>query len=150
MSCKHRSSADKYGGNIYSGRRHQKSRHIFVAVGHHHQCVKLMCHRHSLCRIGDQVAGDQRIFHSDMPHGNPVAYGDGRKYDRRSSCHGDSHLHCLYDLIQVHVSRNDLIIRADNSHQRAVHLFFRQSQRVEQRTVRGLLHPLGNCVTSHD
>ena len=61
----------------------------------------------------------------------------------------DPGLHCLGDLIQVHVPRNDLIIRADNTYQRLVHLFFCQTQCIKQGSVGSLLHPLLYCITFH-
>ena len=88
--------------------------------GHHNQCIELVCHCHGLCGICDQISCDQRIFHTDMSHGDTVTYSDGREHHRCSSCHGNAHLYCLHDLVQVHMSRYDLIIGADNSDQRSV------------------------------
>ncbi len=67
-----------------------------------------------------------------MSHGDSVAYRDRREYDGRPACHGDSLLYCIYNLIQIHVSRNDLIIRTDDPYQRTVHLFLCKPQRIEQ------------------
>ena len=132
MACQHRAAAYEYGRYIDSGCRHQKSRHILVTVGYHDQGVKLVRQSHGFRGIRNQVSGYQRIFHADMSHGDPVAYGDGRKYDRRSACHGNPLLHCIYNLIQVHMPWHDLIIRTDNSNQRPLHLLRRQAQGVQQ------------------
>ena len=150
MSCKHRAAAYKYGRYIDSGCCHQKSWYILITVRHHNQCIELVSHCHSLCRICDQITGHQRIFHTGMSHSDTITYGDSREHDRCSSCHCNSHLYCLHDLVQVHMSRYDLIVRADNSDQRSVHLFFCQSQCIEQRPVRCLLHAFLYCITSHD
>ena len=108
-----------------------------------------MCHSHSLCRICNQISGNQRIFHAHMPHGNAVADCNGRKYHRSSPCHGNAQFHGIYDFIQVHMSRYDFIIRADNSHQRFFHFFLGDAQSMKQGPVRRLLHSFFYCVTSH-
>ena len=99
MSGQHRTAADKDCRNIHPCRRHQKSRHIFITVWYHNKCIELVCHSHSLCRICDQISGYQRIFHADVSHSDSVAYRNRREHDGRSSCHGDSQLYCLHNLI---------------------------------------------------
>ena len=149
MAGQHRTAADEDGGHVDPGSRHQKSGHVLVTVGHHHQGVKLMGHGHGLCGIRDQVPGHQRVFHPDMPHGDAVAHCDGRKYDGGSPCHGYSLLDCLHDLIQIHMAGNNLIVRADDPYQGPLHLLLGKAQGVKQRTVRGLLFALCHGITSH-
>ena len=122
IACEHRTAAYEDGRHIDPCRRHQKPRHILITVRHHHQRVKLVRDCHRLCRIRDQIPRYQRILHTEMSHGNPVAYGNGREYDRRTARHGYSLLYCIDDLVQVHVSRNDLIIGAYDPNQRTLHL----------------------------
>ena len=112
MTCKHRTTADKYGRYVQSGCCHQKSRYIFITVWHHNQCIELMGHRHRFCGISDQVTGYQGIFHSDMSHGDTVTDRNRRKHDRRTACHGNSLFYCINDFIQIHMTGNDLVIRA--------------------------------------
>ena len=66
-----------------------------------------------------------------MPHRNSVADGDGRKYDRNAPCFRYAKLYGVYDFIQVHMTRNDFIIRAYNADHRLFHFFFGKSQCVE-------------------
>ena len=139
-SCQHRTSADKYRGNIQTGRCHQKPRHILVTVWNHHQPVKLMGQSHTFRRVGNQISCHQRILHPHMSHGNAVADRNGREHNRRSSCHCHTLLDCLYDLIQVHMSWNNLIIRADHPYQRPCQLLLRITQGPEQRSCRSLLY----------
>ena len=124
MAGKHRAAADKYSRHIDSCCCHQKSRYIFVTVWHHNKSIKLMCHCHCLCRICDQISCYEGIFHSDMSHGNSVTNCDCREYTRYTSCHGNTHFYCLYDFIQVHMSRNNFIVGAYDTDKRFVHLFF--------------------------
>ena len=71
-----------------------------------------MCHSHTLGGVSDQVTGYQGVFHSHMAHGNTIAYCNSREYDRGTACHSNTLLYCVYDLVQVHVSRHDLIVGA--------------------------------------
>ena len=53
MPCKHGAAADKHCRYIHPRRCHQKPRNILVAVGNHHQRVKLVRQSHTLRRIGN-------------------------------------------------------------------------------------------------
>ena len=111
MSCKHRSSADKDCRNINSGCCHQKSRYVLIAVRNHNKCIELMRHCHSLCRVCNQISCYKRILHSNMSHRNSITDCDCRKYNRCSASHCNTLFYCIYDLIQIHMSWNDFIIR---------------------------------------
>ena len=149
MSGQHRASADEDRRDIHARRCHKKAGHVFVAVRDHDQTVELVRHCQRFRRIRDQVSCHERIFHPDMSHRDAVADCDRRYHDRRASRHRDSHLHCLCDLIQVHMPRHDLIVGADHSDQRPVQLFLGHPKRIKQRSVRRLLDALCHCVTSH-
>ena len=148
VSCHHGPAADKHGGHIDPGCRHQKSRHIFVTGRHHDQSIKLMRQRHSFRRICDQISGDQGVFHSHMPHGNAVAHGNRREHNRSSPRHGYALLHGCHNLVQVHMTRYDFVIRACNTNQRPLHLLLGHPQGIKKRTVRRLLGAFLYCVTS--
>ena len=144
MPRQHGAAGDKDGGDVDSCRRHQQTGHVFIAVGDHHQCVKLMGNGHSLGGIADQITGDQRILHADMPHGNTVADRNGRELNRRTACHPDASLYGLSDLVPIHMTGNDLIIGADHAYQRAVRLLLGITQRRKQRPIGRTIHALGN------
>ena len=44
----------------------EEARHVLVAVGNHHQPVKLMGQGHGLGGVGDEIPGDQGVFHHQM------------------------------------------------------------------------------------
>ena len=149
MPCQHRSAGDKYRRHIDPRRRHQKPRHILIAVGHHHQSVKLMCQCHTLRRIRDQISRYQGIFHAGMSHSNTVTDCNCRKYHRYAACLCNAHLYGIYNLIQIHVPRYNLIVRTYNTDQGFIHFFLCKSQRIKQGTVGRLLHPFFYIITSH-
>ena len=104
---------------------------------------------HTLRRIRDQISGHQGVFHTLMAHGDPVTDSNCREYTGNTACHSHTQLYGLCDLVQIHMARNDLVIRIDNTDQRLVHLFFCQAQRMEQRSVGCLLDSFFYCITLH-
>ena len=149
MAGQHGTAADKHGGHIDPGCRHQKSRNILITVRHHYQRVKLMGQRHTLCGIRNQIPGHQGILHADMPHGNTIADSNGREHHRSTAGHGNAQLHGIHNLIQVHMARNYLIIGTYNTHQRLSHLFLCHTKSIKQGPVGCLLHTCLNRITFH-
>ena len=149
MARQHGAAADEHGGHVDSGRSHQKAGHVLVAVGHHHQGVELVSQCHTLGGIRDQVPGHQGILHAHVAHGDAVADRDGREHHRGAARHGHAQLHRFHDLIQVHVSGYNFIIRTHNAHHGLFHLFRRHAEGVEQGPVGRLLHTCFHCITFH-
>ena len=65
---------------------------------------------HCLGGIGDQITGYKRILHSRVYHCNSVTDGDRRKDDRCAACHCNAELDRFNKLVDVHMSRNDLVV----------------------------------------
>ena len=110
VSGKHGSPAYKNGWDVKPSRSHKKSRDVLVAVWNHNKPVKSVSHCHSLGGIGNKVAGDKRILHSDMPHCNAVANGDSRKDYGSASSHGNTCSYRFDNLVDVHVTGYDFIV----------------------------------------
>ena len=87
---------------------------------------------------GNKVSGHKRILHSDVAHSDAVTYGDRRENNGHTACHRNSELNGFCDLIEVHMTGNDLIVGADDTDHRAPSLLFRISERVEETPVGGL------------
>ena len=134
----HGAAGNKDGGNVDSCGCHQEAGNVLVAVGDHDEAVKTVGLCHALGGIRDQITGDQRIFHSDMAHGDTVAHRDGGEHDGHTACHGDTHLDSLGDLVQVHVAGNDLIIGTDDTDHGTSSLFLCIAESIEQT-------PVGSC-----
>ena len=90
VTGKHRATADKYGRDVDSGCCHQKTWYVLITVWNHNKTIKLMCHCHTLGRIGDQISCYKRILHADMTHGDTITDGDSWEYNRHTSCHCDA------------------------------------------------------------
>ena len=149
MSGKHRTAAYEYSRNIQSGCCHQKSGYVLVTVRDHNQGIKLMCHCHGFRGICDQVSGYQRVFHSNVSHCDTITDCDCREHNRCTACHCYAKFNCLCNLVKVHMTRYDFIVRTYDTYQRSFHFFFCHSKSIKQGTVRCLLCACFYCITSH-
>ena len=149
VTGQHGAAGDKNGRDVDTGGGHQEAGDILVAVGDHDQRVKLVGNGHALGGVGNQVTGDQRIPHADMAHGNTVTDGNGGKFNGRAAGHTNAGLDRLGDLVQIHMSGDDLVMGTDNTHQRAVRLLLGIAQSGKQGAVGGPLHALGHVIRTH-
>ena len=150
VSGKHGAPGDEDRRDVQPGRGHQKTGYVLVAVRNHDKSVKLMRFRHTLGGIRDQIARDQGILHSLMSHCDSIADSDRRENPRNAAGHRDAHPDSVDNLVKVHMAGDNLIVGAHDSDQRPLHLFLRQPQGIEQRSVRGLLQACLNLITFHD
>ncbi len=72
-----------------------------------------MTNGHRFNGIGDKFAARKRIFHTVMPHGNTVAYADGRKSQGRTSSHTYASLDRFGNAAQVHMARDNVVLCVD-------------------------------------
>ena len=148
-ASQHGAAADENSGDIHPGRCHQQARHVLVAVGHHDHAVKAVGFQHGLGGVGNQVTGDQRVFHALVAHGDAVADGDGGEHDGGAASHGNAQLHGIHDFVQVHVTGNNLVVGADHGNQGPLLFFLCQAQGVIQAAVGGVLGAVHDLVFHH-
>ena len=146
----HRTAGNKYCRNVQSGSSHQKSRYILITVGNHNKTVKTMGNSHTFCGICDQISCYKRVFHSNVSHGNTIAYSNCREHNRRTAGHSYTKLYSLCDFIQIHMSGNNFIVGTNNTDQRAFTLFLCITKCVKQTSVRSLLCAGFYGITSHN
>ena len=145
-SRQHGAAGDKNGGNVQPGGGHEKAGDVLIAVGNHHQPVKLVGNGHGLGGVGDEVPGDKGVLHAHVAHGDAVAHGDGGELHGRASGGPDASLDGFGNLVQVHVAGDDLIIGADHADERAFQLLLGVAQGVKQRTVGSPFDTLGDVA----
>ena len=145
----HRSAGAEDGGDVQPGGGHEQAGDVLVAVGDHYQAVELVGQGHGLGGVGDQLPGDQGVFHAHVAHGDAVADGNGGEFDGGASGQADAGLHRLANFIQVHVPRYDLVLGADYADEGALQLLLGVAQGVEEGAVGGALSALGHIVASH-
>ena len=145
----HCAAGDKNSRDIQSGRSHQKARDVFIAVRNHHERVKSVGNRHGFGAVSDQFTTDERVFHAFVSHSDAVADSDSREHDRNTAGKRDALFDSVDDLIEVHVSGDDIVFRADDTDQRFFQFFVGQAECVKQGAVRCGLRAFFDFVTSH-
>ena len=86
---------------------------------------------HGLRGIRNQVACDQRIFHANMPHRNPIAYGNRGKLHRSAASRADTRFYSLGNFVEIHMARNNFIVGADYPDQWTLQLLLCVPQRIK-------------------
>ena len=146
MTCEHRTARNEHGRNVYSCCSHEQTRNVFVTVRYHDQRIEVVSQRHTLGRVCDKVTGHEGVFHSLMSHCDTVAHSDSREHDRCTACHCNAELYSFNELVDVHMTGNDLVIGGNDTYQRSVHLFLCEAQRIEQRSLRSFVNALAEIV----
>ena len=149
MSRQHGTAGHKHRGKIQPGRRHQQARHILITVGNHHQSVKLVSNGHTFGGIRNQIPGHQGVLHADMTHGDAVTDSNGREHHGYTARFRHSQLHGIHDLVNVHVTGHNLIVRTDDAHHGFLHLLLGKTQSVKKTSGRSLLHAGPGVVACH-
>ena len=137
----HGAAAHQHGRNVQAHHGHEHTGHALVAVRNEHQRVKGMRAGHDFNGIRNDFTRRQRKTHTFMIHGQPVAHGNGGKFQRSAAGHTHTGLGRLGQPIQMNVPGHHFIGRVDNAHQRTVNFLLGQPQSVQQRAVRGFLQP---------
>ena len=84
-----------------------------------------------------------------MAHGNTVTYGNGREDNGRAARFCDTHLNRFGNFVEVHVARDNFIVRADNTDERFAELLFCQAECVVKGAVRSIVKTVNNSIFNH-
>ena len=98
-TCQHRAARADHGGDVHTDSGHDHTGNDLVTVGDQHHAVKAVSHHHGLHAVSDQLAGGQRIFHTDVTHGNSVAHANGGDQNGRTASHADACLNGIGDFV---------------------------------------------------
>ena len=120
----HRPARYEDGRDVEPHGGHQHARGDLVAVRDADQCVDLVGVGHIFDAVGNDLARGQRIKHAVVPHGDAVVDGDGVEFRGETAERFDPLLDVLSDLVQVHVSRNQLGERVGDADDRTAELLF--------------------------
>ena len=85
-----------------------------------------------------------------MAHGDAVTHGNGGKLHGGTAGGPDAGLDGLGDLVQVHVTGNDLVIGTDHADEGPLQLLLGVAQGVKQGTVGGGGSPFLDDVRAHN
>ena len=82
-----------------------------------------------------------------MAHRNAVADTDRGEFHGRASCHADAGLDRLRNPVQLHVPRDNLVLRTAYADDRTLKLFVRVAHRIKKRAVGSPRLAFGRVVT---
>src|SRR5699024_4733204 len=107
----HRAARHEHDRDVQAQRRVEHARGDLVAVGDAHQGVGRVRVDHVLDRVGDDLAGRQRVEHAVVAHGDAVVHGDGVELAGDATGGGDRLRDNVADVLEVHVARHELGVR---------------------------------------
>ena len=91
-----------------------------------------MSKSHTLRRIGNKVTGNKAVLHTCVTHSDTVANSDSREYDRSTAAHSYTQLNGFNQLVDVHVSGNDLIVGRNDTNEWTLHFLFSHAKCIEK------------------
>ena len=144
----HGAAGDEDRGHVRPQGPQDHAGNDLVAVRDAHQAVEGVPHDGAFHGIGNDLARDERVVHALMVHGDAVAHADGADFEGDAAGHVDAGLHGLGDLVEVGVTGNDVVARAQHRDEGAIHLLVGDAVRLEQAAVRRARHPSLDLVAS--
>ena len=105
--------------------------HVLVATANGHQPVEALAPCHRLDGVGDDLAGNQRVFHALRTHGNAIGDRDGVEDHRFAArfVHPQGHVH--REVVDMNVARRHLAPGRDHADLRLVEIFLLEPDGVE-------------------
>ena len=82
-----------------------------------------MGNSHCFGTVCDQFTADERILHAFVSHCDTVADGNSREDDRNTAGKGNALFNSINDLVQIHMSRNDVVLGAHDTDERFLDFF---------------------------
>ena len=131
MAGANRSPVDHQAGPVESAHGDQASRHVLVATRDGDVGVIPLRAHDGFNRVGDQVAGLQRIAHAIGAHRDAIADPDGVEAQTHHAGGVHTFLHLFGQPQKMHVAGIALVPNAGNAHLRLGHVLFGQAGRVE-------------------
>ena len=119
-----RSAVDHQRRPVDAAQRNETARHVLVAARDRDQPVVPLPAHDRLDRVGDQVAGLQRVAHSVGTHRDAVADTDGIELQAKQAGLSDALFAFPAEVQQVHVARVSLVPHARDADLSLVHVLF--------------------------
>jgi hypothetical protein len=101
-------AVDEDGGTVQARDGHEAAGHVLVTAADGHEAVEHLAAHHGLDRVGDNLARDERIFHSLGAHGNAIGNGDGVEDESLAAGFGHAFRRRFRELVDVDVAGGDL------------------------------------------
>ncbi len=104
---------------------------ILSQLGMKHQAVQGVRLGHDLHRVGDDLARDQRVVHALVVHGDAVADADDVELQGDAAALVHPELHLLSNGVEVHVTRDQLVVGVGDTDERPVGVVAADSKRAQ-------------------
>jgi len=105
--------------------------------------------RQTLHGIGDKFAGDERVFHTLVTHGDTVANADSRHHDGVAARRDNALFHRPGDLGKVRMPGDNLALSAHYAHKRLGDLVVRPPERFHKRPMRRFVRSRLDFIAVH-
>ncbi len=136
VAGQHGAAGDQNHGDVQPGRGHDHAGHDLVAVGDEHQAV----HPCALAMISTESAMTSRrhqgVVHALVVHGQAVADADDVELQRDATALVHAVLDLLGDGVEVHMPRDQLVVRVGDADERAVGVAAADAESAQERTMR--------------
>ena len=148
MAGKHGAARNEHRRNIHAqGTKHHAGNNL-VAVGNAYGSVKLVALNSAFEAVGNGFAGNERVMHAIMVHGNAVAHADGGNLERNAAGHINASLHGFADFIEVIVTRNNVVAGIEHRDEGLLHFFIGKAVGLQQAAVGSTRHANFNGIAT--
>lgn len=154
MTGKHGAAGNENRRNVHAQGAEHHARNNLVAIGNAHGSIELMALNSAFEAVGDSFAGNERVMHAIMVHGNAVAHADGGNFERNATGHINAGLHSFANFIEVIVARNNVIAGIEHRDEGLLHFFIGKAVGLQQAAVGSTRHAnfngasLRSCIVS--
>ena len=142
-----RTTVNKHRRAVHPRDGNHATRHIFVAATDGHVAVHALAAHNRLDRVGDHLAGDERVLHPLRAHRDAVGYGDRVEHDRLAAGLIRAGLGLPGQLVDVHVARRHVTPCGGDADDRLFEIRLLEPGRVKhcaaRRTIRPIEHDRG-------
>ena len=151
MAGANRSAVDHQAGPVQPAHGDDAARHILIAAGDRDIGVVPLSGHDGFDRVGNEIAGLQRIAHPLRAHRDAIADADRIEAEADEAGRLRALLHLLSQAEKVHIAGVALKPHAGDPDLRLIHIFFAQSGGIEhglRRALRFRLRDLRSCTYS--
>ena len=137
-------AVDEDAGNVHAGHRDHGAGHVLVAPADGDQTIHALGAAGGLDRIGDDLAGNQRVFHPLGAHRDAVAHGDRSEELWHPAGITDRCFGSTREGIKTGIARRDGAVRAGDADDGFAEVAIAKANGAEHGPVRRTLHAFGD------
>ena len=138
------SAINKNRRTVHPGHRHHAPRHVFVTPADRDESVEALAAHNRLDRVGNDLARDERVFHSLGAHRNAIRDGDGIENRGLAARLVDAERGLAGELVDVHVAWRDHAPGGSDADLRLGKITLLVADRIKHRAARGAAEAIEN------